>query len=114
MLYVDWKYHICKALLNLFDIAAFWFILADPFAEHANDSSHHQTRTEMVIAAGLGWAFSDLFANNVVGIARQFMQYSFSLDFIYAGVSSNLDITLVICTALMIAKLMRSARTAKK
>ena len=68
----------------------------------------------MVIAAGLGWAFTDVLANNLVGIARQFMQYSFSADFVYAGISSNLDAVLIVCTAIMIAKLMRSARVAKK
>jgi hypothetical protein len=68
----------------------------------------------MVIAAGLGWAFTDILANNLVGIARQFMQYSFSVDFVYAGLSSNLDMILIVCTAIMIGKLMRSARLAKK
>ena len=68
----------------------------------------------MVIAAGLGWAFTDIFANNLVGIARQCMQYSFSVDFVYAGLSSNLEIVLQVSTAIMVAKLMRSARVAKK
>ena len=40
-LYIDWKYNICNAMLNLFDIAAIWLVLAEPFAEHANDSSYH-------------------------------------------------------------------------
>ena len=68
----------------------------------------------MVIAAGLGWAFTDLLASNFIGIARQVMQYSFSVDFVYAGFSSNLDTLLFVCTALMIGKLMRSVRFAKK
>jgi hypothetical protein len=46
----------------------------------------------MVVATGLGWAFSDIIANNFVGIARQFTQYSFSVDFLYSGISSNMDI----------------------
>jgi hypothetical protein len=68
----------------------------------------------MVVAAGLGWAFSDIFANNFVGIARQFTQYSFSVDFIYSGLSSNLDVINFVCTALLVAKLMSNARIAKK
>ena len=34
----------------------------------------------------------DIIANNFVGIARQFSQYSFSVDFLYSGISSNMDI----------------------
>ena len=34
----------------------------------------------------------DIIANNFVGIARQFTQYSFSVDFLYSGISSNMDI----------------------
>jgi hypothetical protein len=40
-LYINWQYNTCVSLFNLIDVAAFWFVLADPFAEHANDSSHH-------------------------------------------------------------------------
>lgn len=67
-----------------------------------------------MVAAGLGWAFSDILINNFVGIARQFTQYSFSVDFLYSGLSSNLDIIQFICTALLVAKLMSASRIAKK
>jgi hypothetical protein len=40
-LYINWQYHICVSLFNLIDVAAIWFVLADPLAEHENDSSHH-------------------------------------------------------------------------
>ena len=68
----------------------------------------------MVIGAGLGWAFGDLLANNSVGICSTVMTYNFSVDFLYAGVGSNLDTILFICTALLVAKLIRSERVARK
>jgi len=68
----------------------------------------------MVVAAGLGWGFSDVLINNFVGIARQFSQYSFSVDFLYSGISSNLDIIQFVCTALLVAKLMSTTRIEKK
>jgi hypothetical protein len=68
----------------------------------------------MVVATGLGWAFSDILVNNFVGIARQFTQYSFTVDFLYSGLSSNLDIIQFVCTALLVAKLISTARFNKK
>ena len=78
------------------------------------DASHHQTRGEIVVAAGLGWSFADLLANNFVGIARSVTEKSFSYDFLYAGVGSNLDAILFVCTALLVAKLIRNERIARK
>ena len=113
-LVIDWMYHIFKAWFGLFDVAGFYFVLSQAFQVADRDASHHQTRGEIVAAAGLGWSFADLLANNFVGIARSVMEKSFSLDFLYAGVGSNLDAVLFICTALLVAKLIRNERIAKK
>ena len=107
-------YHVFKAWFGLFDVAGFYFVLSQAFQVADRDASHHQSRAEIVVAAGLGWSFADLLANNFVGIARSIMEKSFSLDFLYAGVGSNLDAILFVCTALLVAKLIRNERIAKK
>ena len=38
---IDWIYHLFRAMLNLFDIFAFWIVLAKAFYKSDGDASYH-------------------------------------------------------------------------